>query len=113
MWARSLGQEDPLEEGMAAHFSVLACRIPWTEEPGGLQTMESQSCTRLKRLSKQACTPFRTQGEQGEPVHPALELKGSPDGHRTGRVKRLKYICIVETSVFAAVFSVTTGDTEV
>ena len=37
MWARSLGREDPLGEGMATHSSVLAWRIPWTEEPGGLQ----------------------------------------------------------------------------
>ena len=35
-WVRSLGQEDPLEEGMAIHFSILAWRVPWTEEPGGL-----------------------------------------------------------------------------
>ena len=42
MWARSLGQEDPLEEGMASHSSILAWQIPWTEEPGRLQTMESQ-----------------------------------------------------------------------
>ena len=35
-WVRSLGGEDPLEEGMATHFSTLAWRIPWTEEPGGL-----------------------------------------------------------------------------
>ena len=33
MWARSLGQDDPLEEGMATHSSFLAWRIPWTEEP--------------------------------------------------------------------------------
>ena len=33
---QSLGQEDPLEKGMAIHFSILACRIPWTEKPGGL-----------------------------------------------------------------------------
>ena len=33
-----LGREDPLEEGMATHFSILAWRIPWTEEPGGLQS---------------------------------------------------------------------------
>jgi len=39
---RSLGWEDPLEEGMATHPSILAWRIPWTEEPGGLQSMESQ-----------------------------------------------------------------------
>ena len=44
----SLGGEDPLEKGMAAHSSVLAWRIPWTEEPGGLQSMGSQSPTQLK-----------------------------------------------------------------
>ena len=36
---QSLGQEDPLEKGMATHSSILAWRIPWTEEPGGLQSM--------------------------------------------------------------------------
>ena len=41
-WVQSLGWEDPLEEGMAAHSSILAWKIPWTEEPGGLQSMESQ-----------------------------------------------------------------------
>ena len=41
-WVRSLGWEDPLEEGMATHSDILAWRIPWTEEPGGLQSMESQ-----------------------------------------------------------------------
>ena len=35
MWVRFLGWEDPLEEGMATHFSVLAWKIPWTREPGG------------------------------------------------------------------------------
>ena len=39
---QSLGQEDPLEKGMAPHSSVLAWRIPWAEEPGGLQSMGSQ-----------------------------------------------------------------------
>ena len=41
-WVRSLGWEDPLEEGMAAHSSILAWRIPRTEEPGGLQSVGSQ-----------------------------------------------------------------------
>ena len=40
---QSLNQEDPLEKGMAIHSSVLARRIPWTEEPGGLQSMGLQS----------------------------------------------------------------------
>ena len=39
---RDAGQEDPLEEGMATHSSILAWRIPWTEEPGGLQSMGSR-----------------------------------------------------------------------
>ena len=38
----SLGQEDPLEKGLATHSSILAWRIPWTEEPGRLQSMDSQ-----------------------------------------------------------------------
>ena len=38
-WVRSLGWEDPLEKEMATHSSILAWRIPWTEEPGGLQSM--------------------------------------------------------------------------
>ena len=42
---RSLGQEDPLEKDMATHSSILARRIPWTEEPDGLQSMGSQSDT--------------------------------------------------------------------
>ena len=42
MWDRSLGQEDPLEEGMATHSSILAWRIPWIEELGRLQFVELQ-----------------------------------------------------------------------
>ena len=42
MWVPSLGQEDPLEVEMATHASILAWRIPWTAEPGGLQSMGSQ-----------------------------------------------------------------------
>ena len=42
IWVRSLDQKDPLEKEMATHSSILAWEIPWTEEPGGLQSMESQ-----------------------------------------------------------------------
>ena len=45
MWVLSLSQEDPLEEEMATHSSILAWEIPWTEEPGGLQ---STGCKRVK-----------------------------------------------------------------
>ena len=47
-WVLSLGQEDPLEKEMTAHASILAWKIPWTEEPGGLQSMVSQSWARLR-----------------------------------------------------------------
>ena len=46
MWVRSLGWKDPLEEGMAAHSSILAWRIPQTEEPGGLQPVGSHRVRR-------------------------------------------------------------------
>ena len=41
IWVRSLGWEDPLEKGVTTHFSILAWRIPWTEEPGGLESIVS------------------------------------------------------------------------
>ena len=53
MWKtqiQSLGQEDALEEGMTTHSSILAWRIPWTEDPGGLQSIELQRDT-TDRLS--------------------------------------------------------------
>ena len=53
MGVPSLGWEDPLEEEMATHCSILAWRIPRTEDPGGLSSIGSQSRTRLKRLSMQ------------------------------------------------------------
>ena len=48
MWARSLGQEDPLKWKMGTHYSILAWKMPWTEEPCGLQSMGSQSQTQLR-----------------------------------------------------------------
>ena len=50
-WVQSLGWEDPLEESMAAHSSILAWRIPWTEEPGGLQSMGSQRVGHTEQLT--------------------------------------------------------------
>ena len=47
MWVRFLGQENPLEKGMATHSSIVAWRITWTEEPGMLQSMGVQSRTQL------------------------------------------------------------------
>ena len=52
---RSLGQEDPLEKAKATHSYTPAWRIPWTEEPGRLQSMGSRSQTQLKLLSPHKC----------------------------------------------------------
>ena len=48
---RSLGQEDPLEKEMATHSSILAWKIPWTEEPGGPQSMGLQTVNMSKQLT--------------------------------------------------------------
>ena len=61
-WVRSLGQEDLLEKGMATHSSILASRIPWAEEPGGLQSMGSQ-IEQLRGL--QTTPPTHTQMHKG------------------------------------------------
>ena len=53
MQVQYLGQENALKEAMAAHSSILAWRIPWTEKPGGLESMVLQSQARLKQLSMQ------------------------------------------------------------
>ena len=51
-WVQSLGQEDPLEKGMATHSSIIAWRIPWTEEPGGLQSIGSQRVRQDKATNR-------------------------------------------------------------
>ena len=58
-WVQFLVWEDPLEKGMATHSSILAWRIPWTEEPGGLQSMGLQSQTRLRNTT--AATTYYVQ----------------------------------------------------
>ena len=59
---QSLGWEDPLEEGKATHFSILAWRIPWTQEPGRLQSIGSQSWTWLKQLNTHECRRHKEVG---------------------------------------------------
>ena len=69
----SPGQEDLLEDGMANHSSILAWRIPWTEEPGGLQSIQSQSQTLLKQLSTHTHTHAHT--HTGEKFKDHFEYK--------------------------------------
>ena len=73
-WIWSLGLEDPLEEGMATHSSILAWRIPWTEEPDGLQSIGSQ------RVGRDWVTKHSTLSS------PSLPDRYSPSGHRQIRV---------------------------
>ena len=63
-WVQSLGGEDPLEEGMAPHFSILAWRIPWTVEPDRLLSIASQSQIGLEQL-RQARTDRLVQTDAG------------------------------------------------
>ena len=66
-WVRSLGQEDPLEKEMATHSSTLAWKVPWMEEPGGLQSMGLPSRTRLRPVrqeAREACLRERCRGGQ-------------------------------------------------
>ena len=58
MQFRSLGQENSLKEGMATHSSILAWRIPWTEGPGGLQSMGSQRVGRNWVTNTHTVYPF-------------------------------------------------------
>ena len=51
MWVQSLGQEDPLEKEMATHYSSFAWEIPWTEEPGGIQSMGPKELDTTERVS--------------------------------------------------------------
>ena len=59
---QSLGRNDPLQKGMATHFSILAWRIPWTAEPGGLQSMGSQRVRTTEQLTPSFSHqfPFKT-----------------------------------------------------
>jgi len=54
-WVRSLGDKEPMEQGIATHSSILAWRIPWTEEPGGLQSMECKESDVTEQLTHYYC----------------------------------------------------------
>ena len=63
-WVQSLSWDDPMEEGMASHSRILAWRIPWTEEPGGLQSIGSQRV----RQDWSDCTHMHTHGDKQNSV---------------------------------------------
>ena len=88
-WFRSLGWEDPLEEGVASHSSILAWRIPWTEEPGRLQSTGSQGQTGLKwqsahcQLSGSSSTPsLVAQAVKSPPAVQETWVRSLPGGEK-------------------------------
>ena len=68
MHVQSLGWEDPLEKGMATHSSILAWRIPLTEEPGGLQSISSVQFSSVAQSCPTLCDPMN-RSMPGLPVH--------------------------------------------
>ena len=88
MWVSALGQKDPLEKGMAAHSSILAWRILWTEEPSGLHSMGSQRVehdqnslvhTLLKANKATLCYSTKLSSRDGghEPAPPPPQMSGT------------------------------------
>ena len=68
-WVQSVGWEDPLEKGKATHSSILAWRIPWTEEPGGLQSAAA-TAAKLLQLCPTLCNPI----DSSPPGFPSLRF---------------------------------------
>ena len=58
IWVRSLDRENPLEKGIATHSSILAWRLPWTEEPGGLQSIVSLALYQINAAQFSHCFRF-------------------------------------------------------
>ena len=75
------GQEDPLEEGMATHSSILTWRIPWTEEPGGLQSTQSQRIGQY--WSNSACTAWKPSWGKEWDLDGSRSSQGRKMIHRT------------------------------
>ena len=78
----NLGWEDPLEKEMATHSSILACKIPWTEEPGGLQSMALQESDVTEQLNHQRVQgeilrlERQTENQLGKPCVPSSCIQG-------------------------------------
>ena len=82
---QSLGQEDPLEKGIATHSSILAWRIPWTEEPGGLQSMGSQrvrhDCVTNTLAYQQKCSQLEETSVRSQSVFPSTPAPTQQRSH--------------------------------
>ena len=83
-WIQPLGREDPLEEGLATHSSVLAWRIPWTEECGGLQFVGPQRARHDQSHHRRARSHLRAPGEADFRLEPSSAGVGACEGSRAG-----------------------------
>ena len=103
-WIPFLGQEDPLEKEMATHSSFLAWRIPWTKEPGRLQSMALQQSDTTERLNKSTCAHTHTHKKTHTHSHTHTVLLCST-GNPT------QYLIITyrgkEKEMFTAIISIT------
>ena len=98
-WVLSLGQEDPLEEEMVTHFNILAWRIPWTEQPGRLQSVESQESDMTWRLNHYQLPSRSTSVTEQRHLHPAgshslpwrPDVGLSPGDHRDSSSRALPH----------------------
>ena len=82
MWVPSLGQEDPIEKGMATHSGILSWRIPGTGEPGGLPSMGSHSRTQLKRRSSSSSSsryPASWASQMAQQVKNPPDMQGTQE----------------------------------
>ena len=93
-WAQSLGQEDPQEKEMATHSSVLAWRIPWTEEAGRLQSMESQRVRHNWMTNIFTFTFFDYSNDQGALLAFSLRWKGEAKLLAIGSIVLYNYLII-------------------
>ena len=89
MWVRSLGQEDALEEEMATHSSILAWKIPWTEDPGGLPSMGSQRVGRDVVTKQQHTTLPPTATSPAAMEVTVLGKNPLPDQHTVPQCRRV------------------------
>ena len=93
-WVQSLGQEYPLEKEMATYSNVLAWRIPWTEEPGRLQSMESQRVRHNWMTNIFTFTVFDYSNDQGALLAFSLQWKGEAKLLAIGSIVLYNYLII-------------------
>ena len=98
---RSLGREDPLAEEMATHSSILAWEIPWTEEPGGSQSMELQESDTTERLNNNQYSCLGNPTDRGAwwaVVHGVTESDTTEREHEERQASLVKQTCLTSVS---------------